>query len=225
MRIDPIEQTPARGPSTSGIRVHDLHQVADAAPENHKVEQVVAGAHYRERRQCPGLRHKEIIGWDHHLSSIQPELYCDFFHSVDRSSIDIGLAGFAQSPVAHGDAETFQHAFERSRPAIHGRGLHDLGDDEAAARPAHCCTPSSCGAESRLKLRRALCSTSTAGDTRSTSTSTVAVRLGLSMSLRSVSGSVTNSTRILPSFTSVATDATLARIPLNSARGRPSRCR
>jgi hypothetical protein len=44
------------------------------------------------------------------------------------------LTGFAQSTVAHTHAETFEQAFERGRPAIHGRSLHYFGSEYPTMR-------------------------------------------------------------------------------------------
>src|SRR5215471_6027236 len=73
-----------------------------------------------------------MIRRDHHLLGVQPQLRGHLFHRVNRSPVDVSLAGFAQTPVAQPHAEAFEQAFERGRAAIHRRSLHDFGNEEAA---------------------------------------------------------------------------------------------
>src|SRR5262249_10519127 len=52
---------------------------------------------------------------------------------VDRRAVDRCLAGFAQAAVADADAETFEQALERGRPAIHRGRLDHLGGEQLPA--------------------------------------------------------------------------------------------
>ncbi len=71
-------------------------------------------------------RHEDLLGHE-------PELLREVLQGVDGGAVDVGLAGLAQAPVAHADAEALEHALERRWPAIHRRGLHDLRREEASA--------------------------------------------------------------------------------------------
>ena len=69
--------------------------------------------------------HQDLLG-------IEPELHGNGFQHVNRGAIDIGLAGFAQAPVAYRQAMAGQEGGERGWTAIHGGGLDDLRDEQVA---------------------------------------------------------------------------------------------
>src|SRR5262249_52896264 len=77
-------------------------------------------------------RRQQMIRRDHHLLGVQPQLRGHLFHRVNRSPVDVRLAGFTQTPVTHPHAEALEQAFERGRAAIQRPGLHDVGDEEAS---------------------------------------------------------------------------------------------
>jgi hypothetical protein len=84
----------------------------------------------RGQRGCVGL--EQMLHGQHHLLRVDTELIGDSLDGVDRRTIDIGLAGFAQPSITDWNAETFQQAFQRCGSAVHRRDLDDLGHKEFA---------------------------------------------------------------------------------------------
>src|SRR2546421_6407582 len=73
-------------------------------------------------------RHHDLIG-------VEAEQAGGVFQGVDGGAVDVGLACFPQAAVADVGAESAEQAGQGGRPAVHGRGLHHLGGEEAA--PGH----------------------------------------------------------------------------------------
>src|SRR2546429_375024 len=77
-------------------------------------------------------RHHDLIG-------VEAEQAGGVFQGVDGGAVDVGLACFPQAAVADVGAESAEQAGQGGRPAVHGRGLHHLGGEEAA--PGHASQP------------------------------------------------------------------------------------
>jgi hypothetical protein len=75
-----------------------------------------------------------MIDRNHRLLGVESQRDGYLFHRINRSSVNVRLTRFAQSPVARSNAETFEQAFERGRPAIHSRSLHDFGSEYPTIR-------------------------------------------------------------------------------------------
>ena len=119
-----------------------------------------------------------MIRGDHHLLGLEPEPARDGLEHVDGSSVHVGLARLAEPAVVDGDAEALEETLQHGRPAVHGRGLDDLGYEPSPSRPS----ARSHGSDRLLgiaEIRRAARyrpvarRTRTAGVTRSISTSAV----------------------------------------------------
>ena len=127
------EEPARRRPAAPGGRVHHLDERAVAAPDDDEVGQPARVADDHDRRQAARLRQQQVVARHHDLLGLEAELRRDLLHRVDRGAVEVGLAGLAQAAVAHRDAEAFEQRLERRRPAVHRRGLDDLGGEEGAA--------------------------------------------------------------------------------------------
>src|SRR5262249_33761591 len=155
----------------------------------------------------------------------EAELARDRLDGVNRSSVHIGLASFAKTSVTDRNVEPFQEAFQRCRPAIHGRGLNDFGREE----------PAIAGAEGRHRgidhwlLRLgwarsvpAALKTSVAGESRSTRTSTMPDSPCCKGIRRAEFVRTLSSTRSCPSRGSWATPVTTAATLPYCPQGNPA---
>src|SRR5215471_10175872 len=70
-------------------------------------------------------RYQDLLG-------VQSKLYSDGFQSINRSAIDVSLAGFAQAAIAYRQAIAFQETGKRGRPTVHGGSLHHFRGEPAA---------------------------------------------------------------------------------------------
>jgi hypothetical protein len=67
-----------------------------------------------------------VVGRDHDLACVQPQLNGDILDGVNRGAIHVGLAGLAQAAVAGGDAEAVEQTFQGCGTAVRVGGLDDL---------------------------------------------------------------------------------------------------
>ena len=88
-------------------------------------------------RQGLGLFEQKIIRRNHDLLRFESKLHSDLLHRVDRGSVHIGLAGFAQSAIAHRNPESFEQALQSRWSAIRGGGLDHFGNQPAVVVEFH----------------------------------------------------------------------------------------
>ena len=119
-----------------------------------------------DRRECARLFHKEVVTRNHDLFARQTETVCDFFEGGDRRSVDVGLTGLAEPPVAYRETEALHQGFQGRGSAIHRGGLNDFGDQAPTA------SHSAPWDAALVTLRPATRSTSEAGEICSSSIST-----------------------------------------------------
>ena len=74
-----------------------------------------------------------MIGGEHDLLGLEPELVGDFLDGVDGGAVDVGLAGFAQAAVIDLNIETLEQGFQCRGSTVHVGGLDNLGHDEPGA--------------------------------------------------------------------------------------------
>lgn len=132
MHVEIVEDLRTARPAAARGRVHHLNEAPVPAPHHDEVRRPIGMARNDERGQCIRFSMQQVIDGEHHLLGIQSQLLRHLFHRVDGGPIHVGLAGFAQTTVTHGDAEALAQAFERGRAAVHHRGLHHLGREKPA---------------------------------------------------------------------------------------------
>ena len=108
-----------------------------STPRDDEVRAAVCASDHRDRRERRRFGQEDMVEGYKNLVGIQAELFSDHFERVDRGSVDIGLAGLAQTAVVHVDAMAFEQGLEARRPAIHLRRLHDFRHEEPRPRGRH----------------------------------------------------------------------------------------
>ena len=131
------QQTLAAEPAPSSGWVHHLNKWTVLSPHQNKMRHPCRQFNDRDCRQGPGLFEQKIIRGNHDLLGLESKLHSDLLHGVDRGSVDICLAGFPQSPIAHRNAETFEQALQRCRAAIGSGGLDNFGNQPATVVEFH----------------------------------------------------------------------------------------
>ena len=74
-----------------------------------------------------------MIDGDHDLLCLEPQAHGDLLDHVDRRAVEAGLTRLLQTWITDRDAEAFEEALERGRPAVHGRRLDNLGRETAVS--------------------------------------------------------------------------------------------
>ena len=133
MEVKLFDESFAGEPAPAQPRIHDLHQRSMAAPDNHEVSGATGQPDNHDGRKDVGFGGQHMVERHHDLLGAQSKLHRGFFHGVDRGAVHIGLAGFAQPAIAHGNAEAFEETLQRSRPTVHGGRLDNLGHKQPAA--------------------------------------------------------------------------------------------
>ena len=132
MQVQSVEQFPFFAPHAADGRIHDLDQTETMAPDHHKMREASGEPHNGDGGQGIGGERQELIRRHHDLLRFQSQPTGSFLDRIDRSTIDIGVAGFAQAFIARADAESSQETAEAGGPAVHRRRLDDFGNDKAA---------------------------------------------------------------------------------------------
>ncbi len=143
-------------PAPAHRRIHDFNPSPETAPHDDEVRDARRQHHDGDGGQRACFIYQHVIGGQHNLFGLEPELIGDFFDGVDGGAIHAGLAGLAQAAVVYRNTKAFQQRLERRRSAVHVGSLDHLRDDEAKA------------------LHRRVRSAMAAGERRETSTSAVA---------------------------------------------------
>ena len=127
-----LDEAGASDPATPDCGVHKLQPATQLTPDHHEMRAAAGMANddQRGQRSCVGL--EQMLRGQHHLLRVDTELIGDCLDRVDRRTIDVGLAGFAQPSIADRNAESFQQAFQRCGSAVHRRDLDDLGHKKSA---------------------------------------------------------------------------------------------
>ena len=132
MRVDVAQEARATCPAPPPRRIHHLHPVAVHPPHDDEVREPGRQPHDHERGQRLRLLEQQVIDRHHHLLRVQAQALRHALQRIDRRAVDRRLAGFAQAAVADADAETFEQALERRRPAVQRGRLDHLGREEAS---------------------------------------------------------------------------------------------
>ena len=76
-------------------------------------------ANNRQCRQVVAAVDSDMVLRDQDLLRLQPKLVSDALDRIDGRAVDVGLAGFAKSPIADRHVKAFEQTFQGRRPAIH----------------------------------------------------------------------------------------------------------
>ena len=128
-------------PASAMRRIHHLYKGSHAVPDDDEMGGTGRQASHDQGGQCFGDRQQQVIFGQQQLFGVQTQLLGHIFDRVDRGAIDIGLAGLAQAPIAGGDTEPLEQAFQGGWSAVHCRSLDDFRGQEAlggACCGGHC---------------------------------------------------------------------------------------
>ena len=130
MLMQGLEENRLPYPSPSALRVHHLYQSTEGPPGDDEMQCAAwcRGQHDRRQRQC--FAQQQMFARHDHLAGVATQHIGDLLERVDRCAVELGLAGFTQSPVLGRDARAAQHRGQGRRAAVHGGGLDDLGCEE-----------------------------------------------------------------------------------------------
>ena len=134
--VELFEELLPREPAPSVGRVHDLRHARDDAPDDGEMRAPVGQTEYGDRGKGARFLEQNRILRKEHLLERNAEPGGELLQGLDDRSIHLRLAGFAQPPVAQGDAVALEIALERGGPAVHPRGLDDLRNQETPR--CHC---------------------------------------------------------------------------------------
>ena len=130
MNVEAGEKLLVGRPAPPGGGIHDLNKRPESPPDHHKVGDTVRQSDHNDCRQSPCFSRQQVIGRQHDLLRVQPELHSDFLDCVNRGAVNVGLAGLTQPSIAHGNAEALEHTLQRGRTTVHGGCLHNFRNDQ-----------------------------------------------------------------------------------------------